>query len=538
MQNNVNFFIPDLGVIATARYEPTAPTIGYQLVDRSSPQIFKNKDLTDPSNKIVASRVGVSGSNSSFSVTNLPFAGGVLTGIDQSTSQWTAPSAIPPTITRSFYISADGTSSPAQNIFPDLTSAYEHIFSNYSINRNSTASITFLPGYHNVSSFTVYDYIAIKSTAGSDYTKVEHGDFKYEKTLADGRGTIVSVSGINFVSGRPIGFNQSDFVATEANIVFNDCKLESFESVAADRPETFSTTLTNCEFISQVNIVKFSNFVATGCKFTRGFNVSKNNSSAAFAKIINCTTTRDCVIGISDDDRGAFCQIKFDNFNIEEGTRISMEGAGYDVFVAGSFVTSVADTFIDRGMRNVRIFEQTAFTVSQYFPSELGTTYSAGGNASSIALGGSYGQVSAGSNRCQLGPIVPTSDDQIALSYTHMYAPNLQSHSSTVPLTINTTTGQVRYLASTRRMKYDIAPIESATVDRVFDSVEGKSFKWKEDSTSDYGFIAEELAEVDPLLVSIGQDGLPAAVNHLKLLPIMWEEIKRLRREVAQLQKK
>jgi hypothetical protein len=60
--------------------------------------------------------------------------------------------------------------------------------------------------------------------------------------------------------------------------------------------------------------------------------------------------------------------------------------------------------------------------------------------------------------------------------------------------------------SSTKKLKKDIVPLSSAIpLDQILD-IQSRSFKWKSDDSQDAGFIAEEVAEVNPLFARHGAD--------------------------------
>lgn len=88
---------------------------------------------------------------------------------------------------------------------------------------------------------------------------------------------------------------------------------------------------------------------------------------------------------------------------------------------------------------------------------------------------------------------------------------------------------------SDRQLKTNIRPIESAY--DIISSLEGKTFDWKDESKnkrgSSYGFIAQEVQNVLPSLVSQSFSG-NLAVDYNKVIPILTEAIKELYAMVSQ----
>lgn len=99
---------------------------------------------------------------------------------------------------------------------------------------------------------------------------------------------------------------------------------------------------------------------------------------------------------------------------------------------------------------------------------------------------------------------------------------------------------QTPALPSDRRLKGDIRPLEGAGA--VLDRLQGVSFYWigREAEGSDIGFLAQDVRAVMPPLVEGGssdsdEDG-ELRVHYQKVIPLLVEEIKSLRRRVSTLE--
>jgi len=77
--------------------------------------------------------------------------------------------------------------------------------------------------------------------------------------------------------------------------------------------------------------------------------------------------------------------------------------------------------------------------------------------------------------------------------------------------------------------KTDIKPIKNP-VD-IVNSLEGKSFKWKDSDQESYGLIAQELEKILPELVHINDNGVKT-VSYIPLISILLENVKHLNNEV------
>jgi hypothetical protein len=89
----------------------------------------------------------------------------------------------------------------------------------------------------------------------------------------------------------------------------------------------------------------------------------------------------------------------------------------------------------------------------------------------------------------------------------------------------NRAAGQVRYnVTSDRRLKSDVQPASTAL--GVLSAIQVRSYKWAETGYQvDHGFIAQELNEVAPDAVKVGDDGEEVtdtwAVDNGKLVPLL-----------------
>ena len=80
---------------------------------------------------------------------------------------------------------------------------------------------------------------------------------------------------------------------------------------------------------------------------------------------------------------------------------------------------------------------------------------------------------------------------------------NLTSEASTNGLRYNTSTGQLVYVTSTKNIKKNIELIDNSNDINKLESV---SYKYKDGSGDEIGFIAEQVAEVNPIFATYGPD--------------------------------
>ena len=98
----------------------------------------------------------------------------------------------------------------------------------------------------------------------------------------------------------------------------------------------------------------------------------------------------------------------------------------------------------------------------------------------------------------------------------------------------------VAYASSDERLKDNIKPIEGA-LDKV-SQISGNTFDWNEEKQNiykgkDYGVIAQEIEKVMPELVDTRDDGYKA-VKYEKIVPLLIESIKELKKEINELKSK
>ena len=98
----------------------------------------------------------------------------------------------------------------------------------------------------------------------------------------------------------------------------------------------------------------------------------------------------------------------------------------------------------------------------------------------------------------------------------------------------------VAFVSSDERLKNNIKPIEGA-LDKV-SQISGNTFDWNEEKQDiykgkDYGVIAQEIKEVMPELVDTRDNGY-LAVKYDKIVPLLIESIKELKKEIEELKSK
>lgn len=97
----------------------------------------------------------------------------------------------------------------------------------------------------------------------------------------------------------------------------------------------------------------------------------------------------------------------------------------------------------------------------------------------------------------------------------------------------NPTSKEVGYDTSSRRNKKDIEDLEVDT--SVLHNFQPKSFKFishGENAVTNYGFIAEELEELNPILVGYDEEGLPQGIHWNTITMFSIGEVQKLRKEL------
>lgn len=91
---------------------------------------------------------------------------------------------------------------------------------------------------------------------------------------------------------------------------------------------------------------------------------------------------------------------------------------------------------------------------------------------------------------------------------------------------------QVGFLAqcsSSRRYKTDIEGIDSATA--LVDQLRPVTFRWTESGEADYGFVAEEVAEIEPRLATYNADGQIEGVKYRQISAILLRALQEQRQD-------
>ena len=109
---------------------------------------------------------------------------------------------------------------------------------------------------------------------------------------------------------------------------------------------------------------------------------------------------------------------------------------------------------------------------------------------------------------------------------------------NTLPVLINTLTGQLGTIVSSRKYKENISEMGSAS--KFIYKLKPVKFNYKMDETKQerFGLIAEDVFEVEPKLVVFDGEGKPDAVAYQDLPMLLLNEIQRLEKRIATLESK
>jgi trimeric autotransporter adhesin len=101
---------------------------------------------------------------------------------------------------------------------------------------------------------------------------------------------------------------------------------------------------------------------------------------------------------------------------------------------------------------------------------------------------------------------------------------------------IDTATGQLGTNPSSKRFKKDIGPMDK-TSEAIF-SLKPVTFHYKDDttSTSQFGLIAEEVAKVNPALITVDKEGKPYSVRYDKVDALLLNEFLKEHKKVEELE--
>lgn len=151
--------------------------------------------------------------------------------------------------------------------------------------------------------------------------------------------------------------------------------------------------------------------------------------------------------------------------------------------------------------------------------------------SSNIIIGRSVTGTAAESNTLRIGAGTGTGAGQLAAAFIQGISGVTVASSAAV--LINTSTGQLGTVASSARYKENIQDITQSNIMKL----RPVSFNFKTDDTkaTNYGFIAEEVAEHMPELVVYNTKGEPETIQYHQMYALLLKEIQNLKKEVEEL---
>ena len=161
---------------------------------------------------------------------------------------------------------------------------------------------------------------------------------------------------------------------------------------------------------------------------------------------------------------------------------------------------------------------------------ESGTSYTT--ETDNICIGYQVTGTAAENNVCRIGNGTGTSNGNLNQTFIMGIAGRTVSSSATV--LINTSTGQLGTVVSSRRFKMDIdALVHSPVLD-----LEPVTFRYKENpAESHYGLIAEQVEQIMPDMV-VYNEGMPETVRYHELPILLLAELRRLSQKVEDLERR
>jgi hypothetical protein len=136
-------------------------------------------------------------------------------------------------------------------------------------------------------------------------------------------------------------------------------------------------------------------------------------------------------------------------------------------------------------------------------------------------------------NSIQNKPTIPTNNNQLTNGAGYTTFTANQSVDTTSTVTFSTVTATTLTETSALRFKENIQEdIDSSIIDKL----RPVSYDWKENKTKDYGFIAEEVDELDTTLTTKEDGGQLLGIKYTKLIPLLVKKIQEQEERIKQLE--
>lgn len=495
VRSNVRFHLEDINASCLAFEDPKLPTLAYSIVGSKTACAMYNKDLSDPSNKIIAKAIGTP----QITVTGTPIAGQVLTAQTNSTATWRTPEVSGTTCI--IYVSILGTSSGDGNVGNPYSTIGEAI----SANRDTEVTIMVLPG-----TYPEYIYVTAGMTIiGTPNTNI-YGIYNDETSSFEGNVTII---GCNFSDTTT--FDMTTALAN-LNLFMYDCTVNTLNTNGCP------LSLVNCRVIDLLEC-------RNGNIYIRGSNVNSYNAFST-AEIYN-SYVLDMTI-----QYGAETTLKTAGTTVVNGTVTSASIGSLDIDHLASITTNDFTLFkpVNHGKVNISGSNIGIASTSTTFTDPDGYT-----NEDCIIIGNNSTISSSIDNSIAIGSNVSIAESNTVAfpdTINKFILKGLESSAGGSTIVFNPTTGRLSYATSSRNEKKDIKSHDLNKSVDIVNTLEVNTFTWKRDDTSDVGFIAEDVAEVDRTLVAEDEEGKIRGINHVRLFPHIIATLQHMQKRIDSLE--
>lgn len=244
----------------------------------------------------------------------------------------------------------------------------------------------------------------------------------------------------------------------------------------------------------------------------------------------------------TDGNNNTFLGLSVGNVTLSGGSNTAFGHGSQQALTSGNNNTSVGDSNlinIDTGVWNTSIGSSSSTGITSGSRNitigVLNNTVPNGAESDNILIGNSIAGVSAESNTLRIGNGTGTGSSQLNQAFISGIAGITVGSSAAV--LINTTTGQLGTVISSRKYKDDIEDLESDKYDLM--QLRPVSFLYKDSTITErqIGLIAEEVEEVIPSLVLYKNDE-PDSVKYHDLPILLLQEIQKLNRRIEYLEGK
>lgn len=516
---NVNFNIIDQGVWTRCVVNPGEDAVPCTIIGADTTVVFKNKDMTDPSNTIAATNLAVNG-------TIMPIVGTAVNGevltVNNGTLEFLPVSGSSSTFIK--YVSAanpvagDGS---INNPYKTITAAITALGSGPEIK-----TIYVLPGNYSENVELYPNTVLIGS--GINTTRIMPTfTMRYSTEVSVYEGAI----NVSNMTVTDIAFDTTTDTVSTATYNFTDVSSQTC-TLASDNTATNNIGFfQNCNmttFNADLFVGAFNIFVAANAGITIRSDCSFN------AVNINALT----LTGPLDPDISTI--------------RITISNISAATFIEGLAVLIDATSLIEASIdirASVEPINLAAKILLDKTSTFVGTNVTGTLISRSTAIGADIiGIASESINRTGLGyGATLDADYQVAFAdgARMLKASGLIGHAAATNVTYDTVTGRINYATSSAKNKEEIEALCPDRSGLLIDSIVPRKYRWKESGKYAPGLIAEEVAEiVDNIdcesmqdLIARNASGEVVTVNYTLFVPHLINCIKDLRDRVSALEK-